>query len=370
MDPSGPTDPGGPNDPSGPTDPGGPSDPADPAGPTPASGDHASLAPEFSAYGAASPTAQLLGLDTLGTLYDRIGDETIGTDSGSTDVRVSSIWGRAFGGYVGAGYGGETQTRTSGSEAGLQVGLDLYRHIAADGGRNFFGVYFSYANANVGTSGLVTNAADTAGIMEKTGTDNVNAYSGGLYYTHFAPSGWYADFVAQGTHYTGSATSIGTSIPLTGYGFATSLELGAPIALRPGLALEPQAQLIWQGVWLSEQTDAYGTVQPGATSTLYGRIGAQLNGVTQTGAWQLRPYARANLWSALAGTSSSVLYAGVDSITTKADAAWTQLGLGLTARRNGSRLSLYAHIDGLVGLQNAGTNRYGVDGGAGLKYEW
>ena len=252
----------------------------------------------------------------------------------------------------------------------MQVGLDLYRHVTANGSRNFFGTYFSYANAQVGTSGLVTNVADSANIMEKTGTDNVNAYSGGLYYTHFGPSGWYVDMVAQGTRYGGTASSTRTAIPLTGDGFAASLELGVPFALRPGLALEPQAQLVWQGVWLAGQSDAFGTVQPGGGTALYGRIGAQLNGVTQSGAWQLRPYARANLWSALAGTSSSVLYAGVESITTKADAAWTQLGLGLTARRQDSRFSFYAHIDGLVGLKNAGTNRYGFDGGAGLKYEW
>ncbi|HVE22710.1 MAG TPA: autotransporter outer membrane beta-barrel domain-containing protein [Acidocella sp.] len=408
TDPGGPTGPAGPSGPSGPTGPTNPTDPADPTGPAgqnppgntgatgpkdpsdPAdpvdplvlsaasgAGDPAAdpsggpgLRPEFSAYGAAIPTAQVLGLDTLGTLYDRIGDERIGLDSSSAGLRASSVWGRAFGAYVGAAYGGQAQARTSGSEVGVQLGLDLYRHIAAHGGRDFFGTYFSYANAQVGTSGLVTDATDAANIMEKTGTDNVNAYSGGLYYTHFGPSGWYADIVVQGTRYGGTAASTRTSIPLTGDGFAASLELGVPFALRPGLALEPQAQLVWQGVWLADQSDAFGTVQPGGGATLYGRIGAQLNGVTQTGAWQLRPYARTNLWSALAGTSSSILYAGVESITTKADATWTQLGLGLTARRSDSRFSFYAHIDGLVGLKNAGTNRYGFDGGAGLKYEW
>jgi outer membrane autotransporter protein len=84
----------------------------------------------------------------------------------------------------------------------------------------------------------------------------------------------------------------------------------------------------------------------------------------------LRPYARANLWSALAGSTTSVAYGPVDSISIKADAAWTQIGIGITARRIDSRISFYAHVDGLIGLQNGHTNHYGVDGAAGLKVTW
>jgi outer membrane autotransporter protein len=207
--------------------------PADPAGSSAATAPAppaALLGQVSSAYGAVIPTTQFLGLDTLGTLYDRIGDETIGTNPGNADVHINAAWGRAFGGYVGAAYGGQAQTRTRDSEVGMQTGLDLYRHITAKGGRDVFGAYFSYASVEVETSGLVTNAAGTDSVMTMTGGNMVNAYSGGLYYTHFDPAGWYADLVGQGTHYSGIAGTGRTLIPLSGYGFATSLELGAPIA--------------------------------------------------------------------------------------------------------------------------------------------
>ncbi len=328
------------------------------------------LGPELSAYGVATPAAQQLGLDDLGTLYDRIGDETINSDPGSTAYRASAAWGRAFGIYTGAAYGGVAGARSSGSEAGAQLGVDLYRHTADDGGRNFAGAYFSYANAQLGTSGLVTNPASTAYVQEKTGSVRLNGYTGGMYYTHFGPSGRYVDTVVQGTSYTGQAESTRTGIALNGFGLAASLEAGDPLALAAQLYLEPQAQLIWQGVWFNRTSDSYGAVQPGQGSTLYGRVGAQLNAATYLGNWQVRPYARANLWSALTGNTSSVTYAGTDTVATKADAAWMQAGLGVTARPAASTVSLYAHVDGIIGLKTSNTNRYGVDGAAGVKIDW
>lgn len=328
------------------------------------------VGPELSAYGAATPTAQQMGFDSLGTLYDRIGDETIDDNPGSESVHPSSAWVRAFGGFIGAGYGGLTRTTTSGSEAGMQAGLDLYRHVDDNGGRNVFGTYFTYVNAQVDTSGLVTNEATTAYVTEKTGSINLDGYTGGLYYTHFGPSGWYVDTVAQGTSYSGRDSSTRTAIGLSGWGMTTSIEVGDPFEIRPALYLEPQAQLVWQGVWLNPTADAFGSVTPGSGSTLYGRVGAQLNWVEQTDHWLLRPYARANLWSTLAGTTTSVTYGPVDSVDTKADAAWTQIGIGFTARRVDSRISFYAHVDGLIGLRNGNTNRYGADATAGMKISW
>jgi outer membrane autotransporter protein len=36
-------------------------------------------------------------------------------------------------------------------------------------------------------------------MMTQTGSPDLNGYSGGAYWTHYGPSGWYLDGVLQGT---------------------------------------------------------------------------------------------------------------------------------------------------------------------------
>ena len=71
------------------------------------------------------------------------------------------------------------------------------------------------------------------------------------------------DAILQGTHYDGE----------TGYPI--------PLSLRPGFVLEPQAQIIWQHVGLREENDGLGSVDPGSTSGVLGRLGAR-------GAWTIK----------------------------------------------------------------------------------
>jgi outer membrane autotransporter protein len=68
-------------------------------------------------------------------------------------------------------------------------------------------------------------------VINRTGTVGLNAYSGGAYWTHYGPSGWYVDAVVQGTGYDGSATTQFANLPVTGAGAVTSLEAGYPIPL-------------------------------------------------------------------------------------------------------------------------------------------
>lgn len=79
-------------------------------------------------------------------------------------------------------------------------------------------------------------------MLSHTGKVNLNAYSGGAYWTHYGPGGWYIDAVLQGTHYDGDATTQNARLPISGSGFATSLETGYPFSLPlgPGFVLEPR----------------------------------------------------------------------------------------------------------------------------------
>ena len=145
---------------------------------------------------------------------------------------------------------------------------------------------------------------------------NLNAYSGGGYWTHYGPGGWYLDAVLQGTGYGGTATAqfpnIGLSSKLAtgGSGFLASLEGGYPIplALGPNFILEPQAQIIWQHVSLDPANDGVGTIALGSTSGTTGRLGIRgqwtLPGANG-GIWQ--PYARANVWRDWGGAAVTLL---------------------------------------------------------------
>ena len=107
-------------------------------------------------------------------------------------------------------------------------------------------------------------------MFSNTGTLNLDAYSGGVYWTHYGPGGWYLDAVLQGTGYGGSAKTVVSKLPTSGAGFISSLEAGYPIPLPlgPRFILEPQAQIIYQHVGFH---DAYDNISYGRTWLDIGR---------------------------------------------------------------------------------------------------
>ena len=187
------------------------------------------IGPELATYGVVQPIARQMGLTTLGTLHERIGDtltpdfcqETPVADSSRATVRTApvaptscapsgwapSVWARGFGQQVSNHYQAFADPRADGSIAGIQSGFDLWRGALFPWGRDAAGIYFAYGNANIDVNGLVTNPAATGYMLSKTGTLNINGWSGGAYWTHYGPSGWYLDVVLQGTAYEGSAST-------------------------------------------------------------------------------------------------------------------------------------------------------------------
>ena len=162
-----------------------------------------------------------------------------------------SIWGRVIGQQIDNRYRAFADPRASGQLLGFQSGIDLLRGEWLPGHRDAAGIYFAYANANVDVTGRVTNEAATNYVLRRTGGLNLDAQSGAAYWTHYGPSGWYLDAVAQATRYQGSASTQFAGLATTGFGFVSSLETGHPIYLPmfgPGFVLEPQAQIVWQRV--------------------------------------------------------------------------------------------------------------------------
>ena len=287
-------------------------------------------------------------------------------------MRVRAGWGRVLGQQIDNHYRAFADPRASGQLLGFQSGIDLWRGEWMPGHRDAAGIYVGYANANVDVSGLVTNEAATGYVLRKTGGLNLDAWSGGAYWTHYGPGDWYLDAVAQATHYEGAASTQFARLATTGFGFVSSLEAGYPVGLPmfgPGFVLEPQAQIVWQHVSFDDANDGLGDVALGTTSGASGRIG--LRGrwtiVSDSGqVWQ--PHVRANLWRDW-GAQATTTFSGADLVPLLEQATRLQLEGGLSARMS-ANVSLYANAGLSVLFGDRGGRRDGIRGAAGARYTW
>jgi outer membrane autotransporter protein len=369
--------------------------PAPPPEPLPP-GVYPIIGPEIATYGVVQPLARQLGLASLGTLNDRVGDSY--ADGNARCVTAStpvvrngpevpaatgrcglsawpfSVWGLFFGQSIDSHYRAFADPRADGQLAGLQAGIDLLRGSFVAGQEERAGLYFAYGNTNVDVKGLVTNPAATAYILSRTGKLDLDAWSGGAYWTHVGPGGWYLDAVIQATRYDGSAKTVFAKLDTTGTGFISSLEGGYPFAfpqLGPGFVIEPQAQILWQRVAFEHANDGLGDVGLGKTSGASGRVGVRAKWTILTAGDQVwEPYLRVNLWEDW-GARARTTFSGTDVVPLIERGKRLQFGGGLTAKIN-ANLFLYANADYefAVGNSNSGARRDGVRGAVGLRYTW
>ena len=316
--------------------------------------------------------ARQIGLATLGTLNQRIGD-TMNLFNASTDPNGwgRSDWARLFGQQINGHYRAFADPRTNGWLAGFQGGVDLWRGNTIAGHRDSAGLYFGYTQASADVNGLVTNPTATGYMLTRTGTNDIEAYSAGGYWTHYGPTGWYLDAILQGTLYRGNATTQFAQLPIKGTGLAASLEGGYPIPLPlgAGFALEPQVQIIWQRVTFDDANDGLGPVGLGTTSGPVGRLGlrGQWNFQGSNGVlWQ--PYFGVNYWRG-SGTEATTIFGG-DQVRLLEHMQTVEAFVGFTGKLDRS-YSVYAR----AGYQfdvgktiNAGPQ--GAKATAGVRYSW
>ncbi|MFL9998918.1 autotransporter outer membrane beta-barrel domain-containing protein [Paraburkholderia sediminicola] len=356
--------------------PGEPESPVLPADPPPAvlpPGQYPIIGPELATYSVVQPLARQLGLTTLGTLHERVGDTLSEAQGGADSTGWGQAgWARLFGQQIDNRYQTFADARASGSLLGFQAGVDLWRGSFLPGQHDAAGVYFAYGNSDVTVNGLVTNAAATGYVLNQTGSLNLDAYSGGAYWTHYGPGGWYADAVLQGTYYNGHAVTQFARLPVTGSGIATSLEAGYPVPLPfgPGFVLEPQAQVIWQHVGLNVISDGLGPVDPGSTSGVSGRLGVRGQWtVTRANGQVWQPNVGVNLlrdWGAQATTT----YAGVDQVPLLEQVTRMDVAAGVTAKLD-ARMSVYSQFGYQFSVSSTESgSRKGVWGNIGLRYLW
>jgi outer membrane autotransporter protein len=345
-------------------------DPA-PEGPLPP-GEWPIIGPELATYGVVQPIARQMGLTMLGTLHERIGD-TLSLENAGPDAKGwgHSGWVRFFGQQIDNQYKSFTDPSATGQLFGVQAGFDILRARFTPGHRDAAGLYFAYANSAMDVDGLVTNAAAIGYVRSRTGSVNLYGYSGGAYWTHYGPDGWYLDAVVQGTAYTGTATTQFANLSTNGSGIITSLEVGYPIPIPlsfvPRFILEPQGQILWQHTGFRQADDGLGPVGLGTTSGVTGRLGLRARSTiaTQSGTvWQ--PYLRANLWQNWGGAATTSF--GTEGVPLLQQSTQLEFVAGLTTKVN-DLLSFYAQASyefALGGVTDGGT-RQGVKGDIGLR---
>jgi outer membrane autotransporter protein len=330
------------------------------------------IGPELATYGAVQPMARQVGLATLGTLNQRIGDTMTSFNAGTDPNGLGrSDWARLFGQQINGHYQAFADPRADGWLAGFQGGIDLWRGSTISGHRDSAGLYLAYTQASADVTGLVTNPAATGYMLTRTGTNDIEAYSAGGYWTHYGPTGWYLDAILQGTLYRGNATTQFAQLPLKGTGFAASLETGYPIPLPlgPGFALEPQAQIIWQRVAFDDANDGLGPVGLGTTSGPIGRLGlrGQWNIEGRNGMlWQ--PYAGVNYWRSWGAEASTSF--GIDQVQLLENMQTVEAFVGITGKLD-KTFSVYAQLGyqfDVGSTINAGPQ--GAKGTAGIRYSW
>jgi len=284
-----------------------------------------------------------------------------------------AVWGRVFGQEIANRYQAFADPRADGQIAGLQLGFDVVRSDSLiDGHKDYGGLYFAYGNANANVTGLVTNPEATAYVLQHTGAVNLNAYSGGAYWNHYGPEGWYVDLTLQGTSYTDGAATEFAHLDTSGAGFISSLETGYPIAIPQlgfGFVLEPEAQVLWQWISFDAGNDGLGPVALGTTSETTARVGLKGKWTITTDNGQVwQPYVRANFWSDFGGTANTMF--DMDSVPLISHAQYMDVDAGFTTK-------IDTHFSAFVdaGYQFAvstdgGGKRDGVKGSAGLRYQW
>ncbi|WP_199098414.1 autotransporter-associated beta strand repeat-containing protein [Dyella sp. ASV21] len=331
------------------------------------------IGPEVATYGLVQPVARQLGMLTLGTMDQRVGDSALlASRLGSTD-NGPSAWGRVFGSNINNSYLAFAAPQAKGTLSGIQVGADLWQGELWSGHVDRAGGYLVYAHANVRAYGLVTNAAATGYEMERTGQINLNQTGAGIYWTHYGPGDWYLDAVAQVSSEHGATSTDNARLSTKGVGYMGSLEFGYPFALPQlggNFVLEPQVQVVWQRLRFLDAPDGLGEVSLGTTDGTSGRLGVRGRWSMATEGGQLwMPFLSLDLWRDAGGNAVSA-YDGVGSAPLHAQATRLTLNGGVTGQLL-QRLAVYGSLgyqESVGATDNA--QRKGFNGTVGLRYTW
>jgi autotransporter family porin len=315
--------------------------------------------PEVSIYSVMAGLARQQELTTLGTFHDRNGDQRLAAGAGNR----TAAWGRLFGQHMEQSHWGHAGASFEGNMGGLQSGLDVAQWVSRSGHQDRFGLFAAYARTTGDVEGFALGIDNiAAGRAELDGT------SVGGYWTHLAPSGWYTDTVIMGTRFDGQGSAMGDEVNLSGYGVVASIEGGYPIAIAPGVRLEPQAQLVFQHVNFHDVDDPFAHVAYDTPDALFGRIGLRLSADLLPLPMVLRPYLKANVWQDFTETDT-IRFSGIHQILSRHETTTLEFGGGIVAQLSPG-MGLWASAEYTTDIGGSDESRESVRGTAGLRVVW
>ena len=313
---------------------------------------------EVPLYAAAPAVARELVTAQIGTFHDRQGNRLLLQEQGN----LSASWARAWGGYSRQGQAGTAGSAFHGSSTGVQAGLDFYARESASGQRDHVGAYVAYGRASGDVSGTILGFAGT-----RAGSLSVDAWSGGAYWTHIGPSGWYTDTVLQGTSLTASPRSdMATSATTHGHAIAASFEAGLPLAVGAGVTVEPQVQVVWQRMRLDDLRDPVSTVAFRNADSTLARAGVRVQKAIEHNGTQWRPFVSADVLRAFGG-SDRTIYDGSVAIPTSLGSTSARVQAGVTGTA-GKRGSVYGTAGYVTSLDGVPRNDWMVN--LGVRWRW
>jgi len=231
---------------------------------------------EVSLYAAIPSLALAYGNVLLDSLDTRMGGQRAFPrldPNGEPRGGDSLVWGRIIG-LTGSRDGGDQGIYSDRGPSydyrifALQTGIDLYRAERREGGFDNAGLYFAYGRTTADVDHFDGTDA---------GTDTMDAWSVGAYWTRTGAAGWYLDAVLQGTWYDTKASGRLPTLTVRGFGLGASLEGGHPFHVGKGLVLEPQAQVTYQSIDFDDARDPGAQIRFEKVQSMAGRIGVRLS---------------------------------------------------------------------------------------------
>lgn len=314
--------------------------------------------PEVALDSAIPSVAMQMGVTQLGTFDQRQGSQLLLDGDGW----MPDAWVRVLGAHNNQQQSGSATPRFDGNLEGAQVGHDVFVHESENGQRDHFGMFVGYTHANGSVYGNVDGFDNArAGILHSNG-DSVGAY-----WTHVTAARAYIDVVVMGTWFHTHVDSIQDFENATrGSSVSASLEGGVPIMLTSRLALEPQAQAIFQHINTDGFQDPVSMVAFHSTNAVTGRLGGRLLGRFSNGTQTWEPYLKLNLWRNFHRDYNTV-FGSEDVIPANLASTAMELGGGVSATLT-PRLSVYGDASYLHNIDNL--HRRGATVNLGLRMLW
>ncbi|AOR67652.1 autotransporter outer membrane beta-barrel domain-containing protein [Burkholderia stabilis] len=303
------------------------------------------------------------GFSTLGKLHERVGDiyNLEKQQPGNRD----GVWGRIGGQSLDANAG-----RFAADERTFfaQFGKDWTLDQTPAGSSTHAGVTASIGVSNASFDDMARAGSPT--LSTSTGSVEMHAQSIGGYWTRYLADGTYFDSVGQVTHYGNRyRDSYGNEASQNGFGVALSQEVGKPFGIgNTPVAIEPQAQLMYQYLKLNGFNDNVSAVSGTTTNALRGRVGVRIfrpNLESTSGGSAATPYFTADVLHDFLSPGQTVV--GGTPFATHLGRTWYELGVGVTAGF-GKSGELYANAKYARNI--GGDYRRGIVGQVGYRYSW